>query len=169
MDNETIEAGKVVSIHYTLTDESSEVLDTSGGSKPIDYLHGAQNIVPGLEEGLVGKRVGDTLHVRVAPDKGYGQRDERGVQKVPREVFPADAELVEGMQFLAEGPGGESIPVWVVGVEPSEITVDANHPLAGKVLDFEVTVAAVRDATAEELTHGHPHGPDGHHDHHHEH
>lgn len=159
----TVAAGRVVSIHYTLR-EKDEVIDSSGGDEPMEYLHGAENIVPGLEEGLTGRSVGETLRVRVEPEKGYGRRDEQAVQQVPREAFPPDAEIEIGMQFLAEGPQGERIPVWIVAESQDEVTVDANHPLAGKVLDFEVSIAGVRDATPEELEHGHPHGDDcGHH------
>lgn len=155
-DERTVAAGRVISIHYTLR-ERDEVIDSSGGEEPMEYLHGAENIVPGLEEQLTGRSVGETVHVRVEPAKGYGVRDPDAVQQVPREAFPPDAEIEVGMQFLAEGPEGERVPVWIVAHGHEEVTVDANHPLAGKTLDFEVSITGVREATAEELAHRHPH------------
>lgn len=153
---------KVVSIDYTLKDEAGEVLDTSEGREPVAYLHGAGNIVPGLESALEGKSKGDSISVSVAPADGYGERDPEMVQPVPRENFPPEAQVEVGMQFQAETPQGPRI-VTIVKVDEQEITVDANHPLAGKQLNFAVTITDVRDATAEELAHGHAHGAGGHH------
>jgi FKBP-type peptidyl-prolyl cis-trans isomerase SlyD len=161
----SITVGKVVSIHYTLRDEAGAVLDSSGGGSPLDYLHGAGNIVPGLEEKLEGHAVGDRFQVRVPPEDGYGVHDPRGVQKVPRASFPSEIELEPGMQFGAEDEGGVRSTIWIQAVDADEVTIDLNHPLAGKQLDFDITVAGIRDATEEELAHGHPHGPHGHHHH----
>ncbi len=152
----------VVSIHYTLKNGEGTVLDASGGGAPLAYLHGAGNIIPGLESALEGKQTGDKLSVTVEPEKGYGERDERLVQAVPRSAFKDVKELAPGMQFQAQGPQGTRLVV-VTQVATDVVTVDANHPLAGQTLHFEVEVAEVREATREELEHGHVHGPGGHH------
>jgi FKBP-type peptidyl-prolyl cis-trans isomerase SlyD len=159
----TVGPGKVVRIHYVLRSESGEVLDSSDASEPLEYLHGAQNIVPGLEQGLLGAQAGQKLRVKVAPDAGYGPRAPDAVHAFPREAFPEDMPLEAGMSFQAEGEDGQSLPAWVLSVEEERVMVDFNHPLAGQALDFEVTVEALRDATSEEMAHGHPHGPHGHH------
>jgi FKBP-type peptidyl-prolyl cis-trans isomerase SlyD len=158
-----IESRKVVTLQYTLTDEAGDVLDTSEGGEPLVYLHGSGNIIPGLESALAGKDEGESLKVTVAPEDGYGDRDEDLMQTVPKSRF-GDEELEVGMQFQARGPEGPVL-LTVVGVVDDTVTLDANHPLAGKTLSFDVTVLAVRDATLEELTHGHVHGPGGHHHH----
>jgi FKBP-type peptidyl-prolyl cis-trans isomerase SlyD len=165
----TIATGKVVSIHYTLKDDDGQVLDASEENEPLLYLHGAENIVPGLERQLEGAAVGETRTAVVPPAEGYGERSDDEVQLVPRAEFPDDMPLEPGIGFAVEGPEGQTIPLWILEVRDQEVVVDANHPLAGKTLHFEVTVAAVRDATADETAHGHPHGPTGHegHGHHH--
>jgi len=155
---------KVVSIHYTLKNDEGTVLDSSSGGHPLAYLHGFGNIIPGLESALEGKESGDTLSVTVEPGQGYGDRDERLVQAVPRSAFKGVEELAPGMQFQAQGPQGTRLVV-VTQVAQDVVTVDANHPLAGQTLHFEVEISEVREATAEELEHGHVHGPDGHHHH----
>lgn len=155
--------GKVVAIHYTLTDDKGEVLDSSNGRDPLEYLHGAGNIVPGLEEKLSGRAAGERLKVSVEPEMGYGKHDPRGVQRVPRSEFPSDVKIEAGMQFSAENDQGEVAVVWIVGVEAEQVVIDMNHPLAGKTLHFDVTISGVREATREEAQHGHPHGPHGHH------
>jgi FKBP-type peptidyl-prolyl cis-trans isomerase SlyD len=155
--------GKIVRIHYVLRSESGEVLDSSDASAPLEYLHGANNIVPGLEQGLKGAAVGQKLRVRVQPEQGYGVRAPDAVHAFPRDSFPPGMEVEPGMSFQAEGEDGQAMPVWVVSVEEGRVMVDFNHPLAGQVLEFEVTIDGLRDATSEELTHGHPHGPHGHH------
>lgn len=157
--------GKVVSIHYTLTGADGELYDSSKGADPLDYLHGARNIVPGLESGLLGKAVGESVQLRLAPEEGYGARDPKGIQRVPREAFPDDIELEPGMQFSAEDESGGNATIWIAAIDGETVTIDQNHPLAGKTLCFDVRVEAIRDATMEELEHGHPHGPHGHHHH----
>lgn len=154
---------KVVSIDYRLTDTGGEVIDSSQEGQPLVYLHGAHNIIPGLERALEGKAAGDEITATVPPEQGYGQRDPKAVQAVPRKQFAGAGEIKAGMQFHATGPQGGSRVVTVVAVGANEVTVDANHPLAGQVLRFDVKVVEVRDATAEELEHGHAHGPGGHH------
>jgi len=155
---------KVVSIHYTLTDSGGSVLDSSSGNEPLLYLHGAGNIIPGLESALEGKVSGDKLSVTIEPEQGYGARDERLVQAVPRSAFKGVEQLAPGMQFQAQGPQGTRLVV-ITQVTADIVTVDANHPLAGQTLHFEVEITEVREATAEELEHGHVHGPGGHHHH----
>jgi FKBP-type peptidyl-prolyl cis-trans isomerase SlyD len=157
-----IEKNRVVSLHYTLRDEQGSVIDSSSGRGPLSYLHGKGNIIPGLEQALAGKAAGDKLDVTVAPEEGYGARDERLVQIVPRSKFGEVAELAPGMQVRTTGPRGPRI-VTVTRVDRDFVTVDANHPLAGRTLHFSVEVAEVRKATHEEVSHGHVHGPGGHH------
>lgn len=146
----------VVSIHYTLTNDSGEVVDQSQQDQPLTYLHGASNIIPGLEKELAGKVAGDNFKTSVNPEEGYGPRHEEMVQQVPRESFPADMDIQTGMQFNAESPNGP-VTVVVTAVADDKITVDGNHPLAGQTLHFEGKIEAVRDATAEEVEHGHVH------------
>jgi len=154
--------GDVVVMNYTLRSDTGEVLDASSPDDPMAYLHGAENIVPGLETALAGKQVGFKAKVKVEPADGYGEREDEPPDAVPRSAFPADAELEVGMHFMAEGPDNDYAPIWVVGIEGDKVLVDSQHPLAGKTLHFEVEVLAVRAATADELSHGHPHGADGH-------
>ena len=152
---------KVVSIDYTLTDDGGKVLDSSSGREPLAYLHGAGNIIPGLESALEGKGRGDQLNVSIKPPDAYGDRDDRMIQAVPRTAFGGAQNIEPGMQFQANTPAGPRV-ITVVGVEDDQVTVDANHPLAGQTLNFDVKVVDVRDATAAELEHGHVHGPGGH-------
>lgn len=160
-----VESQKVVAFHYTLTNKDGEVLDTSReeDGTPLAYLHGSGQIVTGLEKAMEGKAAGDTFKAEISPEEGYGPRMGEGPQSVDRSNFPPEAEIVEGMMFVAEMPNGQQAPVWVVGVEGDEVFLDGNHPLAGETLFFDVEVMTVRDATAEELAHGHAHGPGGHH------
>ncbi|MFP5307280.1 MAG: peptidylprolyl isomerase [Gammaproteobacteria bacterium] len=153
---------RVAYIHYTLTNDAGEVLDSSREAEPLAYLHGAGNIVPGLESALSGKKAGDRLNVKVAPTEGYGDRDEALVQDVPRRAFQGISEIKPGMAFTAQSNRG-AMRVVVTRVVGDMVTVDGNHPLAGETLNFDVEVTEVRPATEEELSHGHVHGPGGHH------
>ncbi len=155
---------KVVSIHYTLTNVDGDIIDSSEGSEPLSYLHGFGNIIPGLENALTGRKVGDRFSVSVAPAEGYGERDDAMVQAVPRTAFQGVDEIQPGMQFQAQSPEGMQL-VTVIGVEGEEVILDGNHPMAGLTLNFAVEVTEIRDATHEELDHGHVHGPGGHHHH----
>lgn len=157
----TIAENKVITLHYTLTDDAGTVIDQSTDGS-FCYLHGASNIIPGLENALTGKTAGDELKVIVEPEEGYGLRDDSRLESVPREMFPEDSDIKVGSQFHAEGPEGQMITVTVAGVEDDTVTIDGNHPLAGVQLNFDVKVVEVRDASAEELEHGHAHGPEGH-------
>jgi FKBP-type peptidyl-prolyl cis-trans isomerase SlyD len=150
--------GKVVRIHYRLTVRDQHVDDS--GSEPLAYLHGSGQIVPGLEDQLAGKAQGDKFEAVIPPENAYGDRV-GGPRPVPRDAFPDDVEVETGMQFAAQGPDGQVIPLWVVGVSQEEVLVDPNHPLAGETLTFQIEVVDVREATAEEKSHGHAHGPGG--------
>lgn len=157
-----IAAQKVVTIDYTLTDDQGNVIDSSKGGEPLAYIHGLGNIIPGLENALEGKKAGDAMNVSVTPTEGYGERDDSLMQAVPREMFEAPDEIQAGMQFHTMTEDGNTVVVTVVEVSPETITVDANHPLAGQQLNFDVTIVEVRDATEDELEHGHVHGEGGH-------
>jgi FKBP-type peptidyl-prolyl cis-trans isomerase SlyD len=161
-EQETITAGKVVALNYTLRDTEGALIDGSDDGDPLYYLHGAENLVPGLEHALEGHKVGDKVSVTVPPEDAYGERQGPGPQAVPRDAFPKDAELEEGMPFCVENEDGEEIDLWISSVEADEIFVDVNHPLAGITLCFDVEVLSIRDATVEEQVHGHPHGSGGH-------
>jgi FKBP-type peptidyl-prolyl cis-trans isomerase SlyD len=157
-----IEKHRVVTLAYTLKDDDDRIIDQSDDGS-FCYLHGASNIISGLENALTGKVAGDELSVSISPEEGYGVHDVEKTQAVPREMFPAEEEIVPGMQFHAQGPDGHQLVVTVVKVEEDRVTVDGNHPLAGVQLNFDVKVLEVRTATGEEITHGHVHGPGGHH------
>lgn len=157
-----IAQNSVVSFHYTLTNDAGEVIDSSEGRDPLSYLQGAGNIVPGLEEAMEGRRAGDSFKVDVAPEDGYGTHHEGLVQDVPRAAFQGVDEIEAGMSFQAQTPQGVH-SVTVTRVTAETITVDGNHPLAGQTLHFDVQITEVRAASAEELSHGHVHGPGGHH------
>lgn len=155
--------GSVVGIDYSLHLGDGNVIDRSEPGAPLTYLHGEGNIVPGLERALEGLAVGDARQVVVAPEDGYGPHDLQGLQEVPRDAFPTDMKPEVGMQFTARGPQGEAVPFTVTDVKLESVVVDLNHPLAGKTLHFDVTVREIREATAEEMEHGHVHGEGDHH------
>ncbi len=152
----------VATFNYTLTDAAGKVIDSSDGRAPLSYLHGAGNIVPGLEKEMSGKKQGDTFNVVVAPEEGYGMPNPMMIQVVPREAFQGVDMLEVGMEFQAQTPQGP-MSVAIAKIDGDEVTVDGNHPLAGQTLHFAIEVTDVRDASLEELTHGHVHGPGGHH------
>jgi FKBP-type peptidyl-prolyl cis-trans isomerase SlyD len=151
-----IRENTVVSIDYVLTDAAGAVLDRSAEGSPLSYLQGASNIIPGLERALEGKTQGESLQVEVAPAEGYGDYDQDLVQVVSRELFEDADALEPGMRFQASSDSG-TLLVTVTDVSDDGVTVDGNHPLAGQTLTFDVTVAGVREATEEELAHGHVH------------
>ena len=148
---------KVVSFDYTLTNDAGEVIDSSQGGEPLVYLHGAQNIIPGLESALEGKVVGETLQVAIEPADGYGEYNEELTQVVPSEMFQGVEKIEAGMQFQAETSEGVQV-VRIAKVDGDNVTIDGNHPLAGERLNFDVSVKDVRDASEDELEHGHVHG-----------
>ncbi len=151
-----------VSIHYTLTNDDGEVLDSSIGDEALVYLHGGGNIISGLEKALHGKVAGDKFNVRIAPEDAYGELMEEMVQVISRDMFEGIDNIEVGMQFHADVSSGSGV-VTVVSIEDDEITVDGNHPLAGFALTFDVEVIDVRAATEEEAAHGHIHGAGCHH------
>lgn len=152
----------VVSIHYTLTNDKGETLDSSAGGEPLAYLHGNGNLIPGLENALTGKQAGDKLTVKVAPADGYGEYDKELVQRVPRRSFRGISDVRVGMQFQVQAGGGART-VTVTHIVGDMVTVDGNHALAGQSLNFDIEIVEVRAPTEEELAHGHVHGPGGHH------
>ncbi|MFZ5561045.1 MAG: FKBP-type peptidyl-prolyl cis-trans isomerase [Pseudomonadota bacterium] len=152
----------VASIEYTLTDDQGTVIDSSVGGEPLSYLHGAGNIVPGLEDALAGKKVGDSFKVSIPPAEGYGEKNDALLQVVPRSMFHGVDQVEAGMQFHAQTDYGMQV-ITVTQVEGDNVTVDGNHPLAGQTLNFDVKVLEVRAASEAELEHGHVHGPGGHH------
>jgi FKBP-type peptidyl-prolyl cis-trans isomerase SlyD len=160
---EVVRDGLVVDIAYVLRDEKGAELDRSDADDPLAYLHGAENIVPGLEKALTGHKVGDAFEVRVAPEDGYGAHDGKQPRPVPRSVFPPKMRLEPEMQFELEADDGDVMPVWVKRVDSENVWCDTNHPLAGVTLVFNVEIVGLRPATEDELEHGHPHGPHGHH------
>ena len=158
----SITQDQVVTLHYTLRDDAGEIIDRSPDGEPLAYLHGHGNLVPGLERELSGKRAGDQLQVTVSPADGYGEYDQALVQRVPRRTLKGLANLRVGMRLQAQtGHGARAVSV--TRISGDMVTLDGNHPLAGKNLHFQVEVAEVRAATDEELSHGHVHGPGGHH------
>jgi FKBP-type peptidyl-prolyl cis-trans isomerase SlyD len=158
----SIETNHVVSIHYTLKGDAGEVIDSSTGGEPLAYLHGHGNLVPGLERELTGKNAGDKLQVKISPADGYGEYDPQLVQRVPRRALKGVGNVRVGMRLHAQTDHGPK-PVTVTQITGDMVTLDGNHPLAGKNLNFDVEIAAVRAATEEELSHGHVHGVGGHH------
>ncbi len=157
-----ITADRVVLIHYTLKDDGGAVLDSSAGGEPLAYIQGHGNIVAGLERALEGQQDGNTLAVSVAPADGYGVRDEALIQRVPKRALQGAGEIKKGMQFQAGTDEGVRLYT-VTAVMGDMVTLDGNHPLADQTLHFDVQVVGVREATAEELEHGHVHGAGGHH------
>ena len=157
-----ISADRVVTIHYTLKDDGGTVLDSSAGGEPLAYLQGRGNLVPGLEKALEGKQEGNSIAVVVSPADGYGTRDESLVQRVPKRSLQGAGAGKKGMQFQARTDDGVRL-FTVAAVIGDMVTLDGNHPLADQTLHFDVQVLGVREATAEELQHGHVHGAGGHH------
>lgn len=156
-----IAPNSVVTLHYTLKDNDGNVIDQSDDGSFL-YMHGAMNIIPGLENALTGKSAGDEFSVKVAPEEGYGAKDPARVQEVPKEMFDNVDEIQPGVQFHAQGPDGGAVVVTVVEVKDEAVVIDGNHALAGVDLNFAVKVVDVREATEEEIAHGHVHGPHGH-------
>lgn len=151
-----------VSIHYTLTNDQGEVLDSSNGGDALVYLHGSGNIISGLEAALLGKKVGDKFNVRIAPEDAYGVVTEDMVQVISKEMFEGIDQIEVGMQFHADVSYGSGV-VTVVNIDGDNVTIDGNHPLAGEALTFDVEIIDIRPATKEELDHGHIHGAGCHH------
>lgn len=153
----SIAENKVVSFHYTLKNSEGEVLDSSEGQEPLAYLHGHGGIIPGLENAMAGKVEGDSFEVNVKPEDGYGEINAELIQAVSRDAFQGVDEIEPGMRFQTESPEGHAQIIVVKEVAENEVIIDANHELAGEELNFAIEVVAIRDASAEELDHGHVH------------
>ncbi|RME89802.1 MAG: peptidylprolyl isomerase [Candidatus Hydrogenedentota bacterium] len=151
-----IEKNKVASFHYTLKDKEGNVIDSSEGREPLKYLHGAGQLIEGMEEGLEGKEKGDEFDLEIAPEKAYGNRNEELIAEIPKSEFAQFPDLQVGMQFQLSGPAGNQV-VTVKEIKDDVVVIDANHPLAGETLNFHIEVTEVRDATEEEIAHGHVH------------
>ncbi len=157
-----VAADKVVLIHYTLKDDKGEVIDSSAGSDPLAYIQGHGNLVPGLEKALEGKQKGNKVIVSVPPEEGYGKHDAKLIQRIPKRSLQGASQVKKGMQFQARTDEGVRV-FTVTAIAGDMVTLDGNHSMADKTLHFDVDVVEVRDATAEELEHGHVHGAGGHH------
>jgi len=157
-----ITADRVVLIHYTLKDDAGNVIDTSAGAEPLAYIQGHGNLVAGLEKALEGKQDGSNLAVSVTPEEGYGKYDSKLIQRVPKRTLQSAGAIKKGMQFQGRTDDGMRL-FTVTAVIGDMVTLDGNHPLADKTLHFDVQVVSVREATSEELEHGHVHGAGGHH------
>ncbi len=158
----TITAQKVAFIHYTLTDDEGDEIDSSRGGDPMPYLHGSESIVEGLERQLEGKAVGDRIKAVVSPQEGYGSRSGRPAQPIPKNAFEG-VEPQPGMPLVVEDDDGNQVQLWIAAVGEEEVMLSADHPLAGVTLHFDVEIVEIRDATPAELEHGHAHAGDGHH------
>ena len=157
-----IEKDCVVTADFRLFDGDGELVDSSETGGPLTYLHGAEELLPGLEVALAGHAIGDNLTVELKPDEAFGPRDEALVDKAPRANFPGIEHIEPGMRFQTEMDDGAPMLVTVTDVDDEWVTVDGNHELAGKHLRFELEVTDIRKATDEEISHGHVHGPDDH-------
>ncbi len=156
-----IESNSVVTLHYVLKDNEGTIIDQSDDDSFL-YLHGAMNIIPGLENALAGKSAGDELSIKVAPEDGYGLKEEERIQEVPKDMFEGAEQIEPGVQFHAQSPDGQAVVVTVVEVKDDVVVIDGNHALAGVDLNFDVKIVDVREASEEEVEHGHVHGPHGH-------
>jgi FKBP-type peptidyl-prolyl cis-trans isomerase SlyD len=162
--SQPVASGKVVGIYYTLKGPNGQVIDTNRkGGKPLAYLHGKGTLLPSVEKGLEGKVKNDYVHLSLTAEQGYGVRREDLIRKLDRSLFQAGQELAPGMRMNRRMPDGRVLGTVILAVDETQVTVDENHPLAGVPLEFEITICGVRDATAEELEHGHAHGAGGHH------
>ena len=157
-----ISASKVASLGYTLKNDNGDVLDTADKSDPFLYLHGAGGIIKGLEKALDDKEVSDSFHVIIPPEDAYGMKDDKLVESVQRSMFEGidEKELVAGAQFHAQTAHGTQV-ITIASIDGDTVNIDANHPLAGETLHFDVEVLDIRDATEEEIAHGHPHAAGG--------
>jgi FKBP-type peptidyl-prolyl cis-trans isomerase SlyD len=157
----TVADDLVVSMDYTLRLDDEEIIDSSAGREPLEFLQGHGQIIPGLEQALYGMVVGEEKKVVIAPRDGYGERESDAVQEISRESFPADVELEPGMALELRDSSGQPLVAFIADVRPDSVLLDLNHPLAGETLHFNVSIADLRAATTEELTHGHVHGAGG--------
>ena len=160
---QVIEQDKVAAVHYTGTYPDGEEFDSSKGKEPLHFLVGHQQMISGFEEEMMGAAAGEKREFTLTPDRAYGERQEGAIQKVAKTDFGENAEMLEvGMMMGAQTPQG-MMPFTISEINGDEVTIDFNHQMAGKTLRFSVEVVEIRDATSEELAHGHVHGPGGHH------
>jgi len=157
-----ISKNKIASLAYTLKNDDGEILDTADENNPFLYMHGTGGIIKGLENALNEKTVNDSFSLIVAPEDAYGERDDKLTESVPRDMFEGipDEEMVTGAQFHAQTGQGTQV-ITIADIDGDTVKIDANHPLAGETLHFDVEVLDIRDATEEEIAHGHPHAPGG--------
>jgi FKBP-type peptidyl-prolyl cis-trans isomerase SlyD len=160
-----IGVNKVVTMNFTLTDDTGNVLDSTDAGGPFSYISGTGTVLPKLEEAVSIMMIGTKKQLKLEAKDGYGEYNEDAVQAVGKENFPEDFILEAGMEYMASNPDGVQMPFVITNVEDETVTVDFNHPLAGKGLNFDIELLDVRDATTEELAHGHVHGAGGHHHH----
>ena len=158
-----LESNKVISFNYTVKDDNGQVLDSNIKDGPYTFLTGRNQVLPGLEKVLGGMIIGSKKNIKLLAAEAYGEYDEGAIQTVKREFFPEEAELETGLTYYAHTPEGKHLQFVITKIENDDITVNFNHPLAGKDLMFDVELLDVRDATPEEISHGHVHGPGGHH------
>ncbi len=156
-EQEVVRQGKVVTIEYELRLDNGELVDTTEGREPLEYLQGGGEIIPALEEAIEGMAVGEQKRVVLEAQDAFGEYDPRGRLTIPRAQFPPDLDLIPNTELYLRDAEGRPIPAYVVSVTDDEVVLDLNHPLAGERLTFDVTVQHVRDATPEELAHGHAH------------
>jgi FKBP-type peptidyl-prolyl cis-trans isomerase SlyD len=154
---------KIVKMDYTLKDDEGNIVQTTNNKEPFQFISGTKQILPKLEEEIDGMIIGSKKNVKIPATEAYGEYSEQAVQQVSKTNFPEGVDLKEGMEFVANSPEGQQMPFVVKEVKQEEVTIDFNHPLAGKDLEFEVKLIDIRDATVEELQHGHAHGPGGNH------
>jgi FKBP-type peptidyl-prolyl cis-trans isomerase SlyD len=154
---------KVVTFNYILKDSEGNLLDSTDKGGPLSFITGNQQILPGLEDVLSGMIIGSKKNVKLTAVDAYGEYDENAIQKVKRNLFPEEAELEIGKTYFGHSPEGQHLQFVITEIENDDVTVNFNHPLAGKDLEFDVELLDVRDATPEEISHGHVHGPGGHH------
>jgi FKBP-type peptidyl-prolyl cis-trans isomerase SlyD len=161
--SESITTGKVVGMSYSLRNDAGIILDQASHAEPFLYIQGSSQIVPGLETGLEGLKIGEKKNVTVNPEDGYGPVQPGLKMNVKKDQFPGTEDIQVGMQFQAQSPEGHGMIFTIVGLEGDEVIIDGNHPLAGQTLHFSVEILSIRDATTEEQSHGHVHGEGGHH------
>ncbi len=159
-ERQVVRSGKVVTIDYDLRLDSGEVVDTTEGREPLEYLQGGGEIIPALEEAIEGMAVGESKRIVLEAEEAFGEYDPRGRLAIPREQFPPDLDLIPNTELYLRDSAGNPVPAYIVSVTDTEVVLDLNHPLAGERLTFDVTVRNVRDATPEELSHGHAHSGD---------
>ncbi len=158
-----IRQNKVVTMNYTLKDSEGNIIQTTGNGEPFQFLSGNQQILPKLEIEIENMIIGSKKNVKIIANEAYGEYSEQAVQQANKNNFPKDVDLQVGMEFVANSPEGHQMPFVITNIKDEEVTIDFNHPLAGKDLEFDIELIDIRDATIDEMQHGHIHGPDGHH------